>query len=564
MKYDTDLCKDNMSFEDCELAILRHAVDETEILQKQKIANSDDVKRMIQILEDFLIRKKLICYGGTAINNILPKYAQFYDRDVEVPDYDFFSMNALEDAKELTDIFYAEGYSETEAKSGVHKGTYKVFVNYIPMADITQLHPKIYKSLQKDTISVAGIKYCPPNYLRMSMFLELSRPAGDVSRWEKVLKRLTLLNKYHPLKPPFNCGEIDFQRKTETLSEKSTTILYHAMRDSCIEQGVVFFGGYAASLYSRFMEKDRRRFIKNIPDFDIIAEDPDRTALIIRERLEELGFKKIQTVKHESIDDVIPEHIQFIVGKETLAFIFKPIACYSYNTIKIGSQEINVATIDTMLSFYLAFIYSDRPYFDNDRILCMAQFLFDVEQNNRLNQKGLLKRFTVQCYGKQPTLESIRAEKAEKFKELKNKKNSAEWNSWFFKYSPNEEKDKKRKPITSDSVKKEVEDIDKDNEIEKIEVSSSPSKTKSIKDVFIDPSKKSKDSIQESEKKRKHNIKSYIKYFVDPRSYGSKKEEEILSKPTSNIENAVKKKTVKKKMNIYRKIFTKKRRGYFF
>jgi hypothetical protein len=33
-------------------------------------------------------------------------------------------------------------------------------------------------------------------------------------------------------------------------------------------------------------------------------------------------------------------------------------------------------------------------------------------------------------------LESIRAEKAEKFKELMHKRNSAEWNAWFFKYSP--------------------------------------------------------------------------------------------------------------------------------
>jgi hypothetical protein len=59
---------------------------------------------MLTIVENFIIRKKLICYGGTAINNILPKYAQFYKRDIEIPDYDFFSENALEDAKELADI----------------------------------------------------------------------------------------------------------------------------------------------------------------------------------------------------------------------------------------------------------------------------------------------------------------------------------------------------------------------------------------------------------------------------------------------------------------------------
>lgn len=435
-KYNTPLCDNKMTFEDCELAILRHAVDETDILQKQKIANSDDVKQMIQILENFLIRKKLICYGGTAINNILPKYAQFYDRDIEVPDYDFFSQNALEDAKELADIFYAAGYLETEAKSGVHKGTYKVFVNYIPMADITQLHSDIYRSIGKETITIAGIRYCPPNYLRMSMYLELSRPAGDVSRWEKVLKRLTLLNKYYPLVPPFDCHTIDFQRDVETLDASDSQRVYFGVRDSFIEQGVVFFGGYASSLYSKYMDSAQQKLIRQIPDFDVLAEDPERSALIIKERLEEIGFKNAQTVKHGSLDDVIPEHIEVRIGKETVAFIFKPIACHNYNTIQIGNKEINVATIDTMLSFYLAFIYADKEYFDSNRILCMAKFLFEVEQKNRLEQRGLLKRFSISCYGKQPTLESIRAEKAEKFKELVHNRNSAEWNAWFFKYSP--------------------------------------------------------------------------------------------------------------------------------
>ena len=470
-------------------------------------------------------------------------------------------MNALEDARELTDIFYEAGYSETEAKSGVHKGTYKVFVNYIPMADITQLNPIIYKSLQKETISVAGIKYCPPNYLRMSMFLELSRPAGDVSRWEKVLKRLTLLNKYHPLKPSFNCQEIEFQRKTETVSEKASSKLYHAVRDSFIEQGAVFFGGYAASLYAKFMDKHRRRFVQNVPDFDVISEDPDRCALIVRERLEEVGFKKVTVIKHASIDDVIPQHVQIMVGKETLAFIFKPIACYSYNTVEMGNQQVNVATIDTMLSFYLAFIYADREYFDNDRILCIAQFLFDVEQSNRLNQKGLLKRFTVQCYGKQPTLESIRAEKAEKFKELMHNRNGPEWNAWFFKYSPNaklEEKGNKEVKYAAKSIRA---------------LSKSISKS-SAKNSFIDPRENTKsdddssdsdesDISEVKESKGDSTRKSYLKSFIDPRSYSKNK-----SASSSVRSSAPKRKTFKKmrknKRQTIRNFFGKKKRGYFF
>ena len=64
-----------------------------------------------------------------------------------------------------------------------------------------------------------------------------------------------------------------------------------------------------------------------------------------------------------------------------------------------------------MLSFYLAFLYADRLYYDEDRILCMAEQLFIVQQKNRLSQKGLLKRFSVNCFGTQKTLTNIRAEK---------------------------------------------------------------------------------------------------------------------------------------------------------
>ena len=100
-----------------------------------------------------------------------------------------------------------------------------------------------------------------------------------------------------------------------------------------------------------------------------------------------------------------------------------------------------------MLSFYFAFYYSDRSYYDVNRILCMAQYLFDVQQKNRLQQKGLLKRFSINCYGKQDTLEEMRNTKALKYKELKNKRDSKEYESWFLRYIPfekHEEKENKK------------------------------------------------------------------------------------------------------------------------
>ena len=39
-----------------------------------------------------------------------------------------------------------------------------------------------------------GIKCASPDILRISMYLELSRPDGNIERWNKVFERLSLLN----------------------------------------------------------------------------------------------------------------------------------------------------------------------------------------------------------------------------------------------------------------------------------------------------------------------------------------------------------------------------------
>jgi hypothetical protein len=445
-KFKSELCDNNMTFDECELAILRHAVDETESIKGRKAVNSEDVKNMLKIVEEFIIRKKLICYGGTAINNILPKYAQFYNRDMEIPDYDFYSSNALEDAKELADIYYKAGYGDVEAKSGVHMGTFKVFVNFIPIADITQMHKALFNSLLKESISIAGVHYAPPNFLRMAVYLELSRPNGDVSRWEKVFKRLNLLNKYYPISTENKCRTVDFVRKADKDSDDLEN-LYISVRDSFIDQGVVFFGGYATTLYSKHVSEDQKNIFAKYPDFDVLSEEPAKCATILKEHLMRLKFKNIKLINHEAIGEIVPKSIEVRVGKKVIAFIYAPIACHSYNTIHVGDKQINVASIDTILSFYLSFIYVDMDYYDRDRLLCMSTFLFNIEEKNRLEQKGMLKRFSLNCIGKQKTLEDMRSEKADKYKELSNQRDSIEYAMWFLKYNPDKKEEKVEKVV---------------------------------------------------------------------------------------------------------------------
>ena len=469
-------CRKNMSFRDCELLILRLAVDNIgKKTGKDKIDNPE-IKTIIDIVEDFLKTTKRICYGGTAINNILPLEAQFYDKDVEFPDYDFFSPDPLNDAKKLADIYYNKGFTEVEAKAGVHAGTFKVFVNFIPVADITFCAPELYRKIKQKSIVVGGIFYTPPNYLRMLMYLELSRPAGDVSRWEKVLKRLTLLNKHYPLKGEF-CENQKIQRLfqygTKHMKKDNSTKQNHEneehqlrdieediftiVRDSLINQGCVFFGAFANKLYLKNLTKLNKQKVPEIPDFDVLSEEPESTAKSLKRNLISIGIKNVRVKKRRGVGEVIAPHYEVSVGPETVAFIYEPIACHSYNIITIGGKKMRIATLDTMLSFYLAFAYVKRPYYNENRILCMSSYLFKVQQKNRLKQKGLLKRFSMDCYGKQHTIEKMREDKAEMFKKLKNKRNSKDYEWWFLRYRPGDsgaEKKKKRKRKTKKNKKK--------------------------------------------------------------------------------------------------------------
>ena len=54
----------------------------------------------------------------------------------------------------------------------------------------------------------------------------------------------------------------------------------------------------------------------------------------------------------------------------------------------------------------------------------MSQYFLKYNKKNRLKQKGLLRRFSIDCYGEQDTKENLRVLIN---KELKNKKGTKEF-----------------------------------------------------------------------------------------------------------------------------------------
>ena len=434
--------------EEKELILLRDAVLKGENLQNINLIKSPQLIKIVKILVKFLQNKQLLCYGGTAINNILPKEDQFYNYDKEIPDFDFYSPNALNDAIELSNIYFKEGFEEVEAKAGVHKGTYKVFVNFISIADITFLPSVIYDKLKKDALIRKKIYYAPIEYLRMSMYLELSRPKGDLSRWEKVLTRLNLLNKHYPLNYQ-KCKTLKINKKPSNLLKSQQNKIISIIKDSLIQEKVVFLGGFALKQYSKYSSKKYKDIYKKNNNFYGLSMYPYLTIILLSNILKKIGYENVKYKKHEKIEDLLDVHYELFINDISYVIILKPNACHSYNEIILNNKKIKIASMETILSFYLLFIYVNKSYLDSEEILCNADYLYKILQKNRNKKTGILKRFALTCYGEQLTYQKIKEQKSSKYKKLRKNKKGDEFKEWFLRYIPSLKQEKPKLKIQS-------------------------------------------------------------------------------------------------------------------
>jgi len=385
----------------------------------REVANNPEVKKMIKIVREFIETHRVMCYGGTAINNLLPPEDQFYDYSVEVPDYDFFSETPQVHSAKLADRLAKAGFVSVEVKPGMHLGTFKVFADYIPVADISHMDTAMFKKLWDDKITKENIHYVSPNFLRMSMYLELSRPKGDVSRWKKVYDRLQRLNKNYPITCPAGSDKVsDKYLDDETRAH---------IRDIMEEEKVVLLGFNASMLQA----KHAKRWMLPL---DILAT-PDKVQTVSKKVAEVL--EKTQSVKireFPAYEELMPLRTDVLTtDKEVLVRVYHTNACHSYHQTPSG---LMVASIPTLLQFFFSTLYAPKEFLESQseqRFLCTAEHLVNLANSTKRKYK-LLTPLT--CIGTQKNQIAMRAEKSELFNKLKEDKNSREFIELFFQYTP--------------------------------------------------------------------------------------------------------------------------------
>ena len=360
--------------------------------QEKQGAEDTEAQRINDIMERFLRAKKRVIYGGAAINAQLSAADKFYDPRLYLPDYDFMTPTPIQDCEDLMTEFRADGFTEVESKLGIHEGTYKVFVNFRSAADITFIPLEIYKRILKDCRVVNRLFYASPNWLRMNMYLELSRPAGMVGRWEKVYQRLLLLNKTYPLR---DCGPK--QHRPALQSDLQQQIV-----DEGVAEGAIF-------LTVRGLQRPKEME-------PIVLMMTDKIAAL-SSSLRELGLLE---TRFEAQGELLPARSEFRGRNDgsLLAVVFTTVACHSYT--QIGS--LRLASLDLLIQMYYALYFMELRSYVPVSILCTIQRLIDLEAKRRANPSvPISEAFPAACIGHQPTLPELKRAHRARLLEYSNK-----------------------------------------------------------------------------------------------------------------------------------------------
>jgi hypothetical protein len=389
------------------IAQAKAAAAEAADYQERFGAQDVEARKIVDIIERFLRVKGRVVYGGAAINAHLPPEKQFYDPSLYLPDYDFMTPDPLQDCADLIATFQAEGFVDVEAKFGIHEGTYKIFVNYRAAADITYMPPEIYDRVVADSDIIMGIRYASVNFLRMNIYLELSRPAGDVKRWDKVYERLLLLNEVSPLEAG-SCVENPIGRFGSTAASKQTaelTTTADAITRIGVEAGAIFLSGVS------YLQDEPPRADEPIL---LLTEKPDD----VHVRLEAMGLR---SSAFPAMGELLPGRTEWRTPRRRLAVVvFEAMACHSYVTLK---EPVNyrLASLDLMIQMYYAMYFSDLQGYVPVRLMCLIQQLIELDATQRADaiRKGAPAHdvFPLDCIGHQPTMPELKKAHRERVKE---------------------------------------------------------------------------------------------------------------------------------------------------
>jgi len=377
-------------------------------IEEKKLKNVyNEYNDVINLISKFIIKKKLILYGGFVINLILQKKLRFY-KDYTINDFDCFSKNPLNDSIELAKIIKNKGYSYIKIKKAKHNGTYRVYVYGKQIFDISIIKSNIYDNLlkyskkEKKLLKHYKEKYniIPLSMIKKNLYYELSRPEQSGYRWEKIYERLNVLNNIYPtqiIDTKYECIKIPNLYK-----ELTKNILEYIKKN----QNPII-DSFALKLYKKTSINCCGRINDTSKYLTILSTNYEQTkndivniikeGKLINNRIDINNFTDKENILYTYYDiNIINDDTNTIFNLINIINIKNE--CFSINTI----NNYTIGSVDTILYFlYTTYIYYTIYTIENSISNEILYYINEYEKyiNTKINN-NILKRLKSNCYGK--------------------------------------------------------------------------------------------------------------------------------------------------------------------
>lgn len=395
-------------------------------------AHDPQILRAIEIVEQFLKESQRICYGGQALNAHLPDLVKFYDPSKTIPDYDFFTPDQDGDLIKLIRLLKKAGFQEIDVRLGIHEGTIKVYVNYTPVADLTEIDSTLYNLFHARRFIDKEISYLDADSLRMLIYVELSRPRGEVDRWPKVYERLLLLDAFVPINP---------RRSSSSSSSKNPRLpKNHLTKDEykfifkyIVQNRYLFAGADLKNLYEKLLKTTKHVTItRRYPITFFVKDLKQETALLgnILKDFSHLAPKAnsnfiTSTVLSGINGNMIPPMSVIYKNSYPVVLLIQETACHSYYNWPLETGEIlRVASVDTLATLYFSLGLRGEGAKNSRELLGflggferLAREIVKISQKSRSEETKFPFPFiSLDCEGHQQSYRSLIKEKVVRMK----------------------------------------------------------------------------------------------------------------------------------------------------
>jgi hypothetical protein len=285
------------------------------------------------IVYEFIKKKQRIIYGGSALNELLlDKKAKSLYNENKIPDYDFYSPEYMYDSIELCNILFNKGYKYIARIAAIHGDSYRIKAEATTgindytesfIADITYIPKVVYDRMPY--ITIKGVKYIDPIYMRIDMYKVLINPYIDLWRFKKDYVRLSLLNKYYPIK--------DLILRTNDNKNKNLIDLSEYINKN---YNIYISGVYAVKLYFEKLNNKLSETI-NYDNYEFYVKDIN---IEIKKIKKYLPTAKI--LHYEPVLETMPNKCIINVNKKTIItyYYYEPYALSYIPYIIINNNKI--------------------------------------------------------------------------------------------------------------------------------------------------------------------------------------------------------------------------------